>query len=107
MKTNNETMQKNISSIINIVNNITSGIETNSNQRNELIVSIQEAVKNEYFTLLFDRNFKNRNKDDYKSDKVRIEKLLTIDTNVLKQVRTDFQENYLQVNWNISIKTIS
>tara|TARA_R100000664_G_scaffold31486_1_gene45130 strand:+ start:548 stop:1375 length:828 start_codon:yes stop_codon:yes gene_type:complete len=100
MKTNNETMQKNISSIINIVNNITSGIETNSNQRNELIVSIQEAVKNEYFTLLFDRNYKNRNKDDYKSDKVRIEKLLTIDTNVLKQVRTDFQENYLQVNWN-------
>ena len=100
MKTNNETIQKNISNIINIVNNITSGIDTNSNQRNELIVSIQEAVKNEYFKLLFDRNFKNRNKDDYKSDKVSIEKLLTIDTNVLKQVRIDFQENYLQVNWN-------
>ena len=93
MKTNNETMQKNISNIINTINNITSGIETNSNQRLELLVSIQESVKNEYFNLFFDRNYKNKNKDDYRSDKVRIEKLLTIDANVLKQVRTDFQEN--------------
>ena len=64
MKTNNETMQKNISNIINTINNITSGIETNSNQRLELLVSIQESVKNEYFNLFFDRNYKNKNKDD-------------------------------------------
>ena len=75
MKTNNETMQKNISNIINTINNITSGIETNSNQRLELLVSIQESVKNEYFNLLFDRNFKKLLSNIQKIKKRRLYKM--------------------------------
>ena len=44
MNTNSEKMQTNVSKIIDTINNITKGINTNSNQRLELLISIQEAV---------------------------------------------------------------
>ena len=44
MNTNSEKMQTNVSKIIDTINSITKGINTNSNQRLELLISIQEAV---------------------------------------------------------------
>ena len=67
MNTNSEKMQTNVSKIIDTINNITKGINTNSNQRLELLISIQEAVKNEYFNLRYDLNHKKIESNNFSS----------------------------------------
>ena len=96
--TNNEKMQSNVSKIIDTINNITKGINTNSNQRLELLISIQEAVKNEYFNLRYDLNHKKISKNDYKPDYKQLNNI-TVTTDVVKYCRNDFQENYLKATW--------
>jgi hypothetical protein len=96
--TNNEKMQSNVSKIIDTINNITKGINTNSNQRLELLISIQEAVKNEYFNLRYDLNHKKISKNDYKPDYRQLNNI-TVTTDVVKYCRNDFQENYLKATW--------
>ena len=96
--TNNEKMQSNVSKIIDTINNITKGINTNSNQRLELLISIQEAVKNEYFNLRYDMNHKKISKNDYKPD-YKLLNNITVTTDVIKYCRNDFQENYLKATW--------
>jgi len=96
--TNNEKMQSNVSKIIDTINNITKGINTNSNQRLELLISIQEAVKNEYFNLRYDMNHKKISKNDYKPDYRQLNNI-TVTTDVVKYCRNDFQENYLKATW--------
>ena len=96
--TNNEKMQSNVSKIIDTINNITKGINTNSNQRLELLISIQEAVKNEYFNLRYDLNHKKISKNDFKPD-FRELNYITVTTDVVKYCRNDFQENYLKATW--------
>ena len=96
--TNNEKMQTNVSKIIDTINNITKGINTNSNQRLELLLSIQDAVKNEYFNLRYDMNHKKISKNDYKPD-YKLLSNITVTTDVIKYCRNDFQENYLKATW--------
>lgn len=96
--TNTEKMQTNVSKIIDTINNITKGINTNSNQRLELLISIQEAVKNEYFNLRYDMNHKKISKSDYKPD-YKLLNNITVTTDVIKYCRNDFQENYLKATW--------
>ena len=98
MNTNSEKMQTNVSKIIDTINNITKGINTNSNQRLELLISIQEAVKNEYFNLRYDMNHKKISKNDYKPD-YKLLNNITVTTDVIKYCRNDFQENYLKATW--------
>ena len=98
MNTNSEKMQTNVSKIIDTINNITKGINTNSNQRLELLISIQEAVKNEYFNLRYDLNHKKISKNDYKPDYRQLSNI-TVTTDVVKYCRNDFQENYLKATW--------
>jgi|TARA_R100000231_G_C5308495_1_gene159707 hypothetical protein len=96
--TNNEKIQSNVSKIIDTVNNITKGINTNSNQRLELLISIQEAISNEYYSLHYDLNHKKISKNDYKPD-FKMLNNITVTSDVIKYCRNDFQENYLKATW--------
>ena len=98
MNTNSEKMQSNVSKIIDTVNNITKGIDTNSNQRLELLIAIQEAVNCEYFTLRYDLNHKKKSNKDYSPDWKMLYNI-TVTSEVIKFSRNDFQENYLKATW--------
>jgi len=98
MNTNSEKMQSNVSKIIDTVNNITKGIDTNSNQRLELLIAIQEAVNCEYFTLRYDLNHKKKSNKDYSPDWKMLHNI-TVTSEVIKFSRNDFQENYLKASW--------
>ena len=90
MNTNSEKMQSNVSKIIDTVNNITKGIDTNSNQRLELLIAIQEAVNCEYFTLRYDLNHKKKSNKDYSPDWKMLHNI-TVTSEVIKFSRKLFK----------------
>ena len=87
------------SEILDNINNIALGVNTDSSLRNKLLVQLEQAESTNAFDFKIDVNFINRDKKSYVAKYLTIHQLNKIGNSELKQLRDRFQESYLQVQW--------
>ena len=93
-------MTKNVKSqIIDKINSIVSGDQTNSSIRFETLILVDDAVKNNLFKLEVDLNRADAEKKTYKKNMVSIHSLNTFGNSELKYIRDRFQYEFLGVQW--------
>ena len=93
-------MTKNVKSqIIDKLNAIVQGDQTNSSIRFETLILVDDAVKNNLFKLEVDLNRADAEKKSYKKNMVSIHSLNTFGNSELKYIRDKFQYEFLGVQW--------
>jgi len=93
-------MSKNVKSqIIDKLNAIVQGDQTNSSIRFETLILVDDAVKTNLFKLEVDLNRADAEKKTYKKNMVSIHSLNTFGNSELKYIRDKFQYEFLGVQW--------
>ena len=93
-------MSKNVKSqIIDKLNAIVQGDQTNSSIRFETLILVDDAVKNNLFKLEVDLNRADAEKKTYKKNMVSIHSLNIFGNSELKYIRDRFQYEFLGVQW--------
>ena len=92
------------SQIIDKLNAVVIGDQTNSSIRLETMILVNDAVKNNMFKLEVDLNRENSENKNYKANMVSIHKLNTFGNSELKYIRDRFQYGFLGVQWKSSDK---
>ena len=91
---------KNVKSqIIDKLNAIVTGDQTNSSIRFETLILVDDAVKSNLFKLEVDLNRADAEKKTYKKNMVSIHSLNTFGNSELKYIRDKFQYEFLGVQW--------
>jgi hypothetical protein len=89
----------NIANILIRVKDIETGLNKNSNIRNQLVIDIHESNINGYFKFQVDLNIDDINEQGYTPEFMSIYKLNKVDKHHLKYLRNEYQK-YLGVQWN-------
>ena len=92
------------SQIIDKLNAVVIGDQTNSSIRLETIILVNDAVKNNMFKLEVDLNRDKSENKNYKANMVSIHSLNTFGNSELKYIRDRFQYGFLGVQWKSSDK---